>query len=188
MHFQGFSMHGQGSLEGHQRDISWPSHPSTSGWSGQSSPGNEVTLTLWEVNRAETPKPNQGIFSGVGMMQPCCCGDFPGFPGKLNSAFPWWDENLGPTTHTAGPHTGTPGLELPQPCLKTCPAAHPQNVPLSPSCWTLDPEVGDEFLGWAGACGKHREKGQHTWTCCSLPTPVTTWNQWKTSLEFRVGP
>lgn len=39
VHFQGFSVHGQGSLEGHQRDISRPSHPSASGWSGQSSLG-----------------------------------------------------------------------------------------------------------------------------------------------------
>lgn len=77
-----------------------PQHLWLVGWE---QPGNEVTLTLGEVNRAETPKPNQGIFSRVGMMQPCCCGDFPRFPGKLNCAFPWQDENLAPTTDTAGP-------------------------------------------------------------------------------------
>lgn len=124
--------------------------------------GNEVTLTLWEVNRAQTPKTNQGIFSRVGMMQPCCCGDFPGFPGKLNCAFSWRDENLGPTTHTAGPqHRDTRSGTSPI-CLKTCPASHPQNVSLFPSippCWTLVTEVGEEFLGWAGGCGKHRGRG-----------------------------
>lgn len=97
-------------------------------------PGNEVTLTLWEVNRAETPKAKQGIFCGVGMMQPCRCGDFPGFPGKLNCAFPWWDENLGPTTHTAGPqHRDTSSGTSPI-CLKT---SHPQNASLSPSISSL---------------------------------------------------
>lgn len=97
-------------------------------------PGNEVTLTLWEVNKAETPKAKQGIFCGVGMMQPCRCGDFPGFPGKLNCAFPWWDENLGPTTHTAGPqHRDTSSGTSPI-CLKT---SHPQNASLSPSISSL---------------------------------------------------
>lgn len=88
VHFQGFSVHGQES--GRTSEGYFLTKPPQCLWLVRSEQlGNEVTLTLWEVNRAQTPKTNQGIFSRVGMMQPCCCGDFPGFPGKLNCAFSW---------------------------------------------------------------------------------------------------